>query len=80
MRALFNLYVRDKNMEFYEREVIIMFIEFIMTYVAVAWVIGMTVLLGLTAVGIILLGDVIFKTNKGRRFIRRLMELEPGSN
>lgn len=57
-----------------------MFIEFIMTYVAVAWVVGMAVLLGLTAVGIILLGDVIFKTNKGRRFIRRLMELEPRSN
>lgn len=32
-----------------------------------------TILLG-TTIGIILLGDIIFKTNKGRRFVRSYLE------
>lgn len=38
---------------------------------------GIVVLLG---IGVILLGDLIFKTNSGRRLIREWFEIKPKSN
>ena len=50
-----------------------MFIDFIFTWFAICGVIGSVLLFALAGMGVLLLIDVVFKTNFGRRTLRKLI-------
>ena len=50
------------------------------TMFGIILVMGLGAFILLCGIGVILLGDLIFKTNSGRRLIREWFEIKPRSN